>query len=328
MTRKQTDDDVTSSGGGFGAFRRRPVLLALGAGSSIGLASQYGRANVQEDGEGDGGGTDGDGATTGERCAPCLDRYSGYLRVAESEGDGGEPEDVAPVVTVEMRVDDADVVFRGRPEPDAGTEAPTAGTPSGTEVTTETGSPPPTGEADVGTPSDGTATVTPSMEGDEGVPDFYFDPVGISLQPGDTVEFVTVEDIHTVTAYHPRFFGFQRRVPEGVPGFSSPPVLEGDSWYYRFEEPGVYDMLCLPHDGLGMVVRAVVAGEGSEDPPEAYPERPPEESGVSPINQRVLNAPELDPGNVLAAGTVAWTDLTDVASGRRAATERRRGRGT
>lgn len=41
-------------------------------------------------------------------------------------------------------------------------------------------------------------------------------------------------------------------------GFTSPPVADGDSWLYKFTTKGVYDVLCLPHLGLGMVMRLVV----------------------------------------------------------------------
>lgn len=301
---KRTDGDGNSVGTRFG---RRSVLLALGAGSSVGLASRYAGASSQDGDDDDGTETStptDDGSTQG-RCEPCIDRFTGYLQAGEMKDGGTEPENIDPVTTVELRVTDADVVFvddggdgQGTPTGTPGTEATATGTPRGT--------PTGPGTPGVGTPGGGGAG--------GGFPDFYFDPVGISVRPGDTVEFLVREELHTVTAYHPRYFGFQRRIPEGVPGFTSPPVTVDDSWYYRFDEPGVYDLLCLPHEGLGMVMRVVVAEEGAEEVSEAYPEPELGEPGPSPIALKVLTAPELDPGTVVEQGQVRWTDLSNVES--------------
>ena len=101
-------------------------------------------------------------------------------------------------------------------------------------------------------------------------PEFYFDPVGLSVDPGDTVRFSAVSPFHNVMAYHPEF-GQTPRVPEGVPPVSSPMFAEGGYWLYTFDEPGVYDLYCGPHEFLGMVVRVVVGealGPGAEPVPE------------------------------------------------------------
>lgn len=62
--------------------------------------------------------------------------------------------------------------------------------------------------------------------------------------------------------YHEKFsepdFELLTRVPDGVPGFTSPPLTPGESWVYEFETPGVYNYFCFPHLGLGMVGRIVV----------------------------------------------------------------------
>jgi plastocyanin len=109
--------------------------------------------------------------------------------------------------------------------------------------------------------------------------DFFFEPVGLHVQPGEIVNFVGVTPEHTATAYHPQQ-GRQQRVPDGVPPFSSPVVAAGGSWMYAFLEEGVYDILCAPHEVFGMVMRVVVGDEtdptrGETDPMEL---RPPEGS--------------------------------------------------
>lgn len=108
-------------------------------------------------------------------------------------------------------------------------------------------------------------------------PVFHFEPSGLSVDPGDIVQFTYTAPDHTITAYHPAH-GFQRRVPEGVPPFSSPVISAGGAWLYRFETEGLYDMYCGPHHILGMALRIVVGDleevpdyentfQGSQGPP-------------------------------------------------------------
>lgn len=202
-----------------------------------------------------------------------------------------------------MRIADADVLFE---EDGAAGETPT-GTPTATPTPTPNGT----------ATANGTETPTDTPEGSPfqaGFPDFFYDPVGLLVRPGQVVEFRTMPAEvqvpraveHTVTAFAQRT-GFPQRVPEEAPGFSSPPIYVEESWLYRFDAEGVYDVLCLPHFGLGMVMRLVVIEEGSEEMPEA----PPVEEGQlpGPVTQ-VLTAEELDPANVVEQGQVAWTDLT------------------
>jgi plastocyanin len=108
------------------------------------------------------------------------------------------------------------------------------------------------------------------MREDRPNPEFFFDPTGVCVEPGDTVRFSMVSPFHNVMAYHPGF-GQARRVPENVPPISSPLFAEGAYWLYTFDEPGVYDLYCGPHAFLGMVVR-VVAGEASGPGAEPVPE--------------------------------------------------------
>lgn len=313
--RRGTDsvDDETASSGDVS---RRSMLMAVGAGSSLSFSRRFGGIGSRSGGsrrEVD------DANQTEQECPPCIYPYSGYLAVSES-GEQGPPENLSPTVTVDLRVEDADVVFVESDE-ETGTADDAETTPAETMATETTSAemmvtettPEETMATETATGAETTAPGEPGGEGGA-FPDFFFDPVGVRLRPGDTVEFVTRQDFHTVTAYHPRFFGWQRRVPEDVPGFTSPPFLEGDSWYYRFDEPGVYDVLCLPHEELGMVMRLVVVEEGTEEVPEAYPQPGPNETGPSPIAQTVLNAPELEPENIVEQETVDWTELTNVES--------------
>ncbi|MBX0325379.1 hypothetical protein EGH21_20335 [Halomicroarcula sp. F13] len=98
-------------------------------------------------------------------------------------------------------------------------------------------------------------------------PMFHFAPSGLSVDPGDIVQFTFKFPDHTITAYHPAH-GFQRRVPEQAPPFSSPVVNAGGAWLYRFETEGLYDMYCGPHHVLGMAMRIVVGDLSGEDIPD------------------------------------------------------------
>ncbi|MGB9957298.1 plastocyanin/azurin family copper-binding protein [Haloferax prahovense] len=143
--------------------------------------------------------------------------------------------------------------------------------------------------------------------GNEVPAEFIFDPVGLHVRPGEVVEFRVHHGLHTVTSFHPKFseppvFTLPSRVPTSH-GFTSPPVVGGDSWLYRFTKQGVYDVLCLPHLTLGMVARIVVSGDGAV-PSDTYGPLPIPNAGA------VLGAPEMTPENIVSEGSVAWEDLT------------------
>jgi plastocyanin len=94
------------------------------------------------------------------------------------------------------------------------------------------------------------------------VGDFFFDPPGLLVQSGDTIEWVFREitvDGHTVTAYHPANFRHELRIPEGASPFDSG-IRDrvGDTFALTFDAVGVYDYFCLPHEFFGMVGRLIV----------------------------------------------------------------------
>ena len=141
------------------------------------------------------------------------------------------------------------------------------------------------------------------------IPEFYFEPVGLYIQPGDTVVFKALSPHHTVTAYHPRQ-GKAQRVPDGVEPFSSPVVPVGGEWRYTFTVPGVYDIWCAPHEMYGMAMRIVV---GYAAGPGATPSRDFGPEGTFGVAGQVLNHPLLDPGHIMARGSVSWSALPDEA---------------
>jgi hypothetical protein len=69
---------------------------------------------------------------------------------------------------------------------------------------------------------------------------------------------------HSATAYAPAN-DRPRRVPEAAEAFDSGTLTEeGATFEHTFEEPGVYDYYCTPHESTGMI-GSVIVGE-----PEAH----------------------------------------------------------
>ena len=174
---------------------------------------------------------------------------------------------------------------------------------------------------------------------DAPIPEFVFEPTGLYVESGDTVRFSYESPHHTVTAYHPAF-GYVPRVPEGVPPFSAPALPEGGYWLYTFEQEGVYEMHCAPHEIFGHAMRLVV---GSASGPAADPlpdlcaaeataaaDETTTEGGAETTGEgggeeepslprfgaySVLSDPALDPDAIVDDRRVRWDDL-DPASKR------------
>lgn len=165
---------------------------------------------------------------------------------------------------------------------------------SGSKVDAHTGFPL------VDSPEDG--DFAPDTEADE----FFFEPVGLHVEQGDVVEFEVIEQHeHTASAFAGKFH-LPHRIPD-VPGFSSPPIVAEESWLFRFDTPGTYDLVCLPHLPLGMAMRVVV-GDGGTD----YGGLPNPPGPTDPFAnaEAVLTDAKLDPGSIASEGEIAWADLT------------------
>jgi len=146
--------------------------------------------------------------------------------------------------------------------------------------------------------------ITP-VEG-QPIPEFYFEPVGLFIEPGDTVSFIAQSPHHTVTAYHP-LHGKPQRVPEGVEPFSSPMVPIGSSWEYTFDVPGVYDVWCGPHESYGMVMRIVVgeaSGPAMATPDDFGPE------GTYGAAGTILMDAALDANRIVEVLSVSWSEIS------------------
>ncbi|TYL38308.1 hypothetical protein CV102_10860 [Natronococcus pandeyae] len=145
-------------------------------------------------------------------------------------------------------------------------------------------------------------------EDEDRPPEFYFEPAGLAIEAGDVVKFNFLTPDHAVAAFH-EGFGRTHRVPEGAEPLSSPMMDVDTYWLCSFEESGVYDLYCPPHEFLGMGMRLVVdeASGPATEPAVTEAEgqvRPPEEALAA-----TFNADALEAERILEEGSVSWHDL-------------------
>jgi plastocyanin len=93
-----------------------------------------------------------------------------------------------------------------------------------------------------------------------------FDPVGLLIQPGQTLRWICEANYHTAAAYHPANADHSLRIPRAASPFASDVLQPGEHFDVTLTVPGVYDYFCAPHEQAGMVGRIVVgaaSGPGS-----------------------------------------------------------------
>ncbi|MEQ9618372.1 MAG: plastocyanin/azurin family copper-binding protein [Deltaproteobacteria bacterium] len=86
----------------------------------------------------------------------------------------------------------------------------------------------------------------------------WFDPVGVYIEPGQTIRWIVSENVHTTTAYHPRNSNHSLRIPPNATPWDSGYLSPGEDFELKFMIQGVYDYYCMPHEGAGMVGRIIV----------------------------------------------------------------------
>jgi plastocyanin len=96
----------------------------------------------------------------------------------------------------------------------------------------------------------------------------WFDPIGLLLQPGQTVRWINRDrgNSHTSTAYHPGNDGHPLRIPAAAQPWNSDYLLPDEWFEATLTEPGIYDYFCIPHEHAGMVGRLVVMEQGASVP--------------------------------------------------------------
>jgi plastocyanin len=99
---------------------------------------------------------------------------------------------------------------------------------------------------------------------------YYFDPFGLYVEPGDTVEFYNAVGsgrAPTITAYHPEYDNRELRIPDGAQPFHSVESMASagrakPGFTIRFDVPGTYDYFSKYEEWAGMVGRVVVGKPG------------------------------------------------------------------
>jgi plastocyanin len=115
-------------------------------------------------------------------------------------------------------------------------------------------------------PARGAETVDITMSGNKDGSLVWFEPIGLLIQPGQTVRWTNMDpgNSHTATAYHPDNEAHPLRIPAGARSWNSDYLLPDQSFSVVLTAPGVYDYFCVPHEHAGMVGRIVVAGEAQQ----------------------------------------------------------------
>jgi plastocyanin len=102
----------------------------------------------------------------------------------------------------------------------------------------------------------------------------WFDPVGVLVEPGQTLRWTNDDpgNSHTSTAYHPTRGGRALGIPADAEPWDSDYLLPGESFELRLAAAGVYDYFCVPHEEAGMVGRIVVGRPRGGPPSAALPD--------------------------------------------------------
>lgn len=117
------------------------------------------------------------------------------------------------------------------------------------------------------------------MQGNTDGSHVWFDPIGLRIEPGQTLRWINLDpgNSHTATAYHPKNFEHPLRIPESAEPWNSDYLLPNETFSVTITVEGVYDFFCVPHEHAGMVGRIIVGqpgrapsdATGSQEIPEA-----------------------------------------------------------
>lgn len=132
----------------------------------------------------------------------------------------------------------------------------------------------------------------------------WFDPVGLRIEPGQTIRWINLDpgNSHTATAYHPRNLERPLRIPEAAQPWNSDYLLPHETFSVTLTTEGVYDFYCIPHEHAGMVGRIIVGRPGRSSATSVSTQA----AGGEPIPEIALHAfPPVD--EIMRQGTVRRT---------------------
>jgi plastocyanin len=119
---------------------------------------------------------------------------------------------------------------------------------------------------------------------------YHYDPLGLFVEAGQTVSFFSVRAGFSATAYHPDNDNHELRIPEQAEPFDSGILWNGETFDWKFEVEGTYDVYSRNQEMIGAVGRIVVGRPGGpgEKPP-GYGSR----EGWAPMYKEVIRTLEL-----------------------------------
>nr|WP_256486899.1 plastocyanin/azurin family copper-binding protein [Haladaptatus sp. AB618] len=122
--------------------------------------------------------------------------------------------------------------------------------------------------------------------------EYVFDPIGLYVEPGDTVKWVIDSGKHSTTSYSKGNPSANNTlIPKGAKSWDSGTIGSGKSFSYTFEKKGTYDYYCIPHKTLGMVGRIVCGEPGGPAEKSEIPDKP--GSGVIPPSDEIVKEKSL-----------------------------------
>lgn len=124
----------------------------------------------------------------------------------------------------------------------------------------------------------------------------HFEPHAVWVKKGGTVKWTLASGTHSTTAYHSDN-GKPNRVPKGTKAWDSDVLSEKGATFERtFDQEGVYDYFCRPHETRGMVGTVLVGNPNPENQPGLAPPQDdlPEEAqtAIKELNRKVSDALE------------------------------------
>ncbi len=100
---------------------------------------------------------------------------------------------------------------------------------------------------------------------------YHFDPHIVWVSKGGTVTWILESGSHTATSYHPTF-DKPRRIPNAAAAWDSGMLTKKGATFERtFEDEGIYDYFCIPHEYRGMVGSVIVGHPKARDQPGLAP---------------------------------------------------------
>lgn len=95
----------------------------------------------------------------------------------------------------------------------------------------------------------------------------HYDPHVVWVEEGGTITWTNESGAHSVTAYA-EANDRPHRIPDAAESFDSGTLTgEGETYEVTFDQSGVYDYFCLPHETLGMIGSIIVGNPDPHDQP-------------------------------------------------------------